>query len=336
MGLARLAVGLGVAGAALLIPTAAFGQLITVGNSGGGSAQSGGNTAVGNESSNTATQAQGVSLLGINLGSPLNSSSGAAQVTTGPATATGNSSSTGVGQGSGTGHAGPQVAGVTNAGQANANTGGNTATGNASNNIATGQQTVTGGLAGIGLNVGGPTNVSNGVASVATGPADAVGNQSATEVAQTGGAGHGCGGGRGLQVADVQNQGVADANSGDNLAVGNASTNEATQAQVVEGGLLGLGVNVGGPSNVSSGVASVATGPADAAGNLASTTVDQGNCPSPRPVALVQGVPVASAKHSKLALTGYASKLPWMGATLVVLGLAALMVPRPRPRPFLP
>src|SRR5215218_359534 len=55
-----------------------------------------------------------------------------------------------------------QGAQVTNAGSASANTGGNTAIGNGSQNTATVNQAVGGGLVGVGVTLGGPVNNSTG------------------------------------------------------------------------------------------------------------------------------------------------------------------------------
>jgi hypothetical protein len=82
-----------------------------------------------------------------------------------------------------------QEVGVRNQGQAEANTGNNTAVGNnstnnASTNVAGAGQTVSGGLLGVGITIGGPVNNSSGTAVINTGPANAVGNDSVTQVGQ--------------------------------------------------------------------------------------------------------------------------------------------------------
>ncbi|MGH9264823.1 MAG: hypothetical protein ACRD1D_09030 [Acidimicrobiales bacterium] len=321
---------LAASGVGLVAAPMAFGQIVIpiggpilgssqsagVTNSGSASANTGGNTAVGNASSNTASStapAGGLINVPVSLGAPTNQSEGTANITTGPATAAGNTSDTGVGQSNASGNqvssflAGQhQGAGVTNAGSASANTGGNTAVGNGSTNTATVNQNVGGGLLGVAVNLGGPTNNSTGTATINTGSADAVGNSSSTDVGQSsnrggvagvralggiGGAGIGaapCPSGRfvSFQSADVDNRGEAVANTGNNTAIGNASTNNASATldgtgQTVSGGLLGVGITIGGPVNNSSGTAVINTGPATAVGNDSSTTVGQvaGECP---------------------------------------------------------
>lgn len=299
----------------IIIPIGGSSQGATVTNSGSAGANSGGNAAVGNASTNTATltiPAGGLLDVPVTLGAPSNTSGGAAAVTTGPATATGNSSGTGVGQSTASGNqvgsflAGQnQSAGVTNAGSASANSGGNTAVGNASQNTATVTQNASGGLLGVAVNLGGPTNNSTGEATVNSGAANAVGNNSATNVGQSslqggggggiagrpvpgvgavsgiGGSGIGaapCAAGRfgSIQEVEVRNQGQAEANTGNNVAIGNASTNNASvDSGGATGGLLGAGISIGGPVNNSSGVAVINTGPANAVGNNSTTQISQ-------------------------------------------------------------
>ncbi len=299
----------------IIIPIGGSSQGATVTNSGSASANTGGNAAIGNASTNNATLTTpvgGLLEVPITLGAPSNTSGGAAAVTTGPATATGNSSGTGVGQSTASGNqvgsflAGQhQSAGVTNAGSASANSGGNTAVGNASQNTATVNQNVSGGLLGVGVNLGGPTNNSTGEATVNSGAANAVGNNSATNIGQSslqggggggiagrpvpgvgavsgiGGSGVGaapCASGRfgSIQEVAVRNQGQAEANTGNNIAIGNASTNNASvDAGGATEGLLGAGISIGGPINNSSGVAVINTGPANAVGNNSTTQVSQ-------------------------------------------------------------
>src|SRR5215213_3454776 len=118
---------LAASGIGLVAAPMAFGQIVipiggpllgssqnaNVTNSGSGTANTGGNAAVGNGSTNTASTAStstapaantggvlGVgSVLGVGavVGAPTNTSTGTANVTTGPATAAGNSSGTTVG-----------------------------------------------------------------------------------------------------------------------------------------------------------------------------------------------------------------------------------------------
>lgn len=331
---------LAASGVGLVAAPMAFGQILVINgssagvtNSGSASANTGGNTAVGNSSTNTATStAPGGGLLNVpvNLGGPTNTSTGDANVTTGPATAVGNDSDTQVGQSNASGtqvssflarQGGGQSAGVTNAGSAGANTGGNEAVGNASTNTATVTQNVSGGLIGVGINLGGPTNNSTGSATINTGEANAVGNSSSTDVGQVasgggGGAGRGagpCSTGRftPVQSAEVVNRGDAQADTGNNTAVGNASTNNAAVTnQAVTGGLLGIGLTIGGPTNNSSGTAAVNTGPANAVGNESTTTVSQvQGCPqvttlTGRHSVVVVPDHVKKVRHTALARTG--------------------------------
>ena len=95
-----------------------------------------------------------------------------------------------------------QAATVNNNGNAVASTGNNTAIGNNSTNTQTINQTASGGLIGLNVNLGSPTNNSTGTATINTGAANASGNESSTTVNQfcgqvpAGGAG---GGGSGVQ-----------------------------------------------------------------------------------------------------------------------------------------
>ena len=352
---------LAASGIGLVAAPMAFGQIVIpiggsqtagVTNSGSASANSGGNTAIGNGSTNTATvnsTGGGLVDVPITLGAPSNTSGGAAAVTSGPATAVGNSSDTSVGQ-TNSGNqvntflAGQrQAAGVTNAGSASANSGGNVAVGNASQNTAAVNDT-TGGLIGVGVGLGGPTNNSTGVATVNAGAASAAGNVSSTQVGQastqgggggavagrpvagggavagSGGAGVGaapCGAGRfgSLQEVNVRNQGQAEANSGNNVAIGNASTNDASTSaggQTVSGGLLGVGITIGGPVNNSTGTAVINTGPANAVGNNSVTQVGQSEgCPqvttvtaAGRPGVIVPAARAQAGRTATLARTG--------------------------------
>jgi hypothetical protein len=358
---------LAASGIGLVAAPMAFGQIaIQIGgqsagvtNSGSASANTGGNTAIGNNSSNTLTVGGSGGLVNVpvDLGGSTNTSSeSTAAITTGPANAVGNSSGTGVGQSNASGNqvnsflAGQnQSSGVTNSGSASANTGGNTAIGNNSTNIASLPST-SGGLAGVGVTLGGSVNNSTGSATINTGAANAVGNDSATNVGQAslqggggpGGGGPGGGGPGGgrpgvaavggiggagvgtapcssgrfapFQEVGVRNQGQANANTGDNTAIGNNSANTADLAggsgQTVSGGLLGVGISIGGPVNNSSGSAVINTGPANAVGNFSDTTIGQtqSTCPqvltvAGRPGVIVPaGVPVARA--GTLARTG--------------------------------
>jgi len=171
---------------------------------------------------------------------------------------------------------GGQSAGVTNSGSASANSGGNTAVGNASRNTATATAPAVGGLIEVPITLGAPTNVSDGSASVTTGPATAVGNQSDTAVGQSNTSGSPVRSplNAGHQSAGVTNAGAASANSGGNAAVGNASQNTASVNQAT-GGLIGVGLNLGGPVNNSTGTATINSGEANAVGNSSSTDIGQ-------------------------------------------------------------
>ena len=289
-------------------PILGSGQNAGVTNSGSASANTGGNVAIGNNSTNTVTAGGtgGLISVPVELGTSANTSTGEAAVTTGPATAVGNQAGTGVNQSNASGNqvnsflAGQrQGAGVTNAGSASANSGGNAAIGNNSTNTLT--VPATAGLVAVGVNLGGSVNNSTGQATINSGAANATGNNSSTEVGQAslqggaatragvgavagiGGAGVGagpCNVGRfgSFQDANVRNQGQAEANTGNNVAIGNNSTNNANLAgagQTVSGSLVAVGISIGGPVNNSSGTAVINTGPANAVGNNSSTEVGQ-------------------------------------------------------------
>ena len=342
-----------------LLAVPAFGQISSqsggVSNSGGAGAGTGGNSAVGNQSDNTAAASSTGSvtglvgeLLGVNisLGAPQNTSNGTAAVATGPATAAGNNSSGAISQANGGGGRGFQGGSVTNSGTAEANTGGNTAVGNQSTNVASTTQNVTGGLLGVGVVVGGPSNVSNGTATINTGEAAATGNVAEGSVTQVGGGGPvpfglGIGLGTGFcsrvsqQVADVSNQGSAVADTGNNQAVGNASTNTATSELngALSGDILGLDLSLGGPTNTSDGTAQITTGGANAVGNESTGAVVQENCVAAAhfgaPDRAPHFVKIAGTRNrtTPLARTGNAALrlLPYAGL-LLALGVLALRV----------
>jgi hypothetical protein len=115
-----------------------------------------------------------------------------------------------------------------------------------------------------------------------------------------GGAGIGaapCSAGRfsSFQGADVVNRGQAEANTGNNTAIGNASQNNAavtTPGQTVSGALIGVGLTIGGPVNNSSGVANITTGPANAVGNNSATNIGQSvSAGCPQVVSIASGRP---------------------------------------------
>jgi hypothetical protein len=186
-----------------------------------------------------------------------------------------------------------QSAGVGSSGQGSASTGGNASVGNSSGNTAGSESNqapggLLGGLIGVSLNLGNSgSNTSNGTSAINSGPATSSGSNSDTTVGQSGG-----GGGGVLapvaspvfgpafvpapaQSAGVSNSGSAAADTGGNQSVGNDSTNTASNTQNVSGGLLAVGINLANVSNTSNGTSTINTGPADAVGNEAVTSVDQ-------------------------------------------------------------
>ena len=267
----------GLCGPALLLAVAvpAGAQFTEVTNSGTGTADSGANQCVGNESVNSLGGPQitqgGLIGLGLTLGGPVNYSAGSCEITTGDAAADGNVSQTGVAQGGGFPFLFGPAAGVSNTGEATANTGGNRCAGNLSVNTLGAEQVTQGGLIGLGLTLGGPVNYSTGSCEINTGSAAAVGNAAQTQVEQGGG---------GFPfffgpVAGVSNSGAAGANTGGNQCVGNASVNNLGGPQITQGGLIGLGLTLGGPVNYSDGSCTITTGDAAATGNTAQTFVSQ-------------------------------------------------------------
>jgi hypothetical protein len=163
-----------------------------------------------------------------------------------------------------------QDSNVTNAGAGVANSGGNVAVGNASqNNAATGQAALGGGLA---SNVASTSNDSDGTATIETGDASATGNASSTEVQQKAATDDGPGLDVIVQHEDVTNAGIAVANTGGNVALGNVSQNNAVTGQLAVGFLAS---NVADTSNSSDGTAGIKTGDATAVGNLSTTKVKQ-------------------------------------------------------------
>ncbi len=75
-----------------------------------------------------------------------------------------------------------------------------------------------------------------------------------------------------VQDAEVTNEGVGIANSGGNVAVGNASNNTAATGQVAAGGIAS---NNATSSNESNGSVEIETGDAKATGNQSETKVEQ-------------------------------------------------------------
>jgi hypothetical protein len=300
-------------------------------NAGAGIANSGVNGAAGNLSDSEAflSQSNTVSPVALttiaattsNAGEASNASTGTGEIHTGAATATGNTSATrfsqemdGTVDGMGA-VVNTQLGGVANLGLGVANSGINGAVGNASNNdagdsLADGlvqANTLTGGPVTVGApvtvsNAGRSANTSDGWGYVHTGDAWASGNVSETDFQQrmTGTIGEdGMGVVPNVQAAGVLNLGVGVANSGVNLAVGNASGtplpfpplvapfgNDAslTQTSVLSGGVIAGDLTPGGPVTMansaevgssSNGTGKVFTGNATARGNVSASTLHQ-------------------------------------------------------------
>ena len=285
-----------------------FNQQVAVLNAGTAEANTGSNRAGGNTSANAASVSQGAGAgtgpgdepvqpllaptaapvsIASNNGEAANTSDGTAAVRTGSAAATGNDSTTTVSQTASGEIVGPggvgvlhQSSEVSNEGEAFANTGYNQAVGNGSQNGAEVGQTAEAGPAidvSVAGNFGLAQNDSDGSARIRTGDAEAVGNRSTTEVSQTGAI---TGGSVTLteQSSEVDNAGLAVANTGHNEAVGNASENGAgvtaygstdAGADVVVVGQFDMA------TNTSDGTAVIHTGDAAAVGSQSETTVDQ-------------------------------------------------------------
>jgi hypothetical protein len=267
-------------------------------NAGFAVANSGGNLALGNDSFNDADVVQDVPSSGGtdvgvvgNFGLADNQSDGHGVVSSGGAYAAGSRSKTDVEQNvkanGGAFNLQTQANLITNTGIGLANSGLNAGVGNVSNNDSDVSQTATlsddpGIDVGVVGQFGKASNSSDGTAAIETGNATAVGNDSETGVGQSIDP-------SGLvvntQVASVTNAGVGIANSGGNVAVGNASTNQANAQQNAAIGddddppfiLAGTMVasNNGEASNASDGLATIKTGDAAATGNESSTNVRQ-------------------------------------------------------------
>jgi hypothetical protein len=285
-------------------------QLSGVQNLGAAVAESGGNTATGNDSTSRTSFSQSAAIgPGATVIAPVvlsnqadvsNTSDGAASIATGAAKATGSHSSTELSQDlDPSGLILPtQVADVVNLGIGVAESGGNTATGSATGaavNIVSGaQSSVLGGpgatlLAGqaVASNTADASNDVDGSAAIATGAATATGNRSATTLDQAAdNSVDGLGLIVGTQAAVVANLGLADANTGGNVAVGNVSSNTASASEATDvGSTSGPGTTVAAGSiiasnqmdlgNSSDGSASITTGAASAWGNDSSTDVSQ-------------------------------------------------------------
>jgi hypothetical protein len=269
-------------------------------NAGAALANTGGNGAVGNDSTNDSgllQHASGVDgSLATNNGTAANNSNGKATINTGAASAIGNDSVTNVTQ-KASGDAGGDLGGlmivnqdvnVLNAGGALANTGGNVGVGNTSDNEAhvglpgDPQHAGVVGLDDIGIasNNGEASNTSGGSASITTGAATAVGNKATTNVTQTATGKIIGGGGFGYvdQDSEVVNYGEAYANSGFNYAFGNTSDGYAETLQSADAqGFTDVGVvgQFGLAANDSDGTGTINSGVANAAGNQTTTNVGQ-------------------------------------------------------------
>jgi hypothetical protein len=211
-------------------------------NRGNATAHTGENRAVGNASSNTATNSQGASGGGpaVNFAAAENKSNGSASITTGAADALGNQATS-------------TDLDVLNRGVASAITGGNRAVGNASGNTADNLQTARGGR--VATNSATALNSSDGTATITTGNAVALGNDASSE-----------GGGT------VINRGFARAVTGVNSATGNASSSSSFGTQFAA---AGIAANTAQADNASTGTARVVTGSAQATGNRSATTITQ-------------------------------------------------------------
>lgn len=154
-------------------------------SSGFANADTGNNRSAGNAGNNTAgggTVAGGLLGINIGLGGPTAISNGTSEINSGAAGATGIGSgpspaAAALGASGGCG-LGPAAAALNSVGSASANTGGNRSAGNAGNNTAS-SPSVTGGLLGLNLTLGGPTAVSNGTSDINTGAAGAEGIRNA-------------------------------------------------------------------------------------------------------------------------------------------------------------
>jgi len=276
---------------------AAADEAATTANAGAAGANTGGNGAAGNGSQNGATSGQaavsatgGDDAVAPNNATTGNSSNGSASITTGDANATGNSATNNTQQTVVEGHNGvvsitDQNATIFSGGAASANTGGNTAVGNGSQNNALALQ----GAASLGNNGDAVAtndatvrNESGGDARVVTGDATATGSTSNNTINQSNTID--CSTCLGVVVlgdqnANIVNVGLAVANTGGNVAVGNASQNNAASLQgslALNGGQGdSVAANTGTASNNSNGSAGIITGDATAVGNVATNNVSQ-------------------------------------------------------------
>ena len=182
-----------------------------------------------------------------------------------------------------------QDAEVLNLGLGLANSGLNAAVGNASsNNVGTDQTSGNGDSVNRLMSVqdshvlatqqtATASNASDGTAAITTGAASATGNSATTSIGQSGAAAAATTTGIAIvhQDAEVANIGIGVANSGLNLAVGNASQNNAATSQSASGSAVAVS-QTATASNASDGTARITTGAASATGNDSTTSITQG------------------------------------------------------------
>lgn len=276
----------------------------------------------------------------------------------------------------------PQSVTITNGGQANASTGGNTATGNNSVNEigATGSASLVG--VGLGLAPPTNTSTGNATVNSGAATANgnrSTNDVTQAKIGDANGGGLGAGGfgapgfGPGFVPgtvtgfgsafdpcssrffpfspffggptgpnATITNSGSAGASTGNNEAIGNNSVNTITNSQTISGGLIGVGLNLGAPTNDSTGTATIGTGAANATGNQSTNSINQVNAPcglgagtagpglSPRNV--ITGAPIvvpvitpATVKSGTLARTGFGTAALLLLAASMMFGGSMLL-----------
>jgi hypothetical protein len=265
-------------------------QDATTTNVGVGVANTGGNAAVGNASTNSATSDQTASATGgggagndtvaVNDSNTSNNSNGSATIVTGHANAVGNDATNNTQQVAKADDAAgapfvlaDQDVTTTNIGVGVANTGLNVAAGNLSDNTSDVDQHATangGGGDAVAVNTGTASNNSNGTATIITGNATAVGNQALNNAVQVVDADGASSFVLADQSVDTLNAGFGIANSGINFAFGNLSTNDNTPSQTataVGGAGDQIAANTITATNNSAGNALIATGNATGIGS---------------------------------------------------------------------
>jgi len=284
-------------------------QTVRLDNRGTGVGNSGRNSAVGNDSFNTATDPQHASVgaarivagstVASNVGAPRNTSDGSASISTGAVNASGSTTTTNISQEAGANIDGngftlpSQVVRVTNRGTGTASSGNNKAIGNVSFNDVSNNQHAHVGAArailsrnAVANNVAATSNNSDGKASITTGDASAWGNYSTTNIDQNAPISIN---GHGFVIGDQRvietNTGRAVASSGNNKAIGNNSDNgffgahNNQHASVGAAGALrarsAVASNTATTANKSDGRASIDTGDATAYGNATNDEIDQ-------------------------------------------------------------